>query len=64
MKKDDNVKKDKTREKNTLHKGVVTARKCGLCGHHEIAITTDEVEYVFIEPGMVVEIVGKKIKNK
>jgi hypothetical protein len=36
------MKKEKTQEKAILIKGIVTAKKCGLCGHHEIGISTDE----------------------
>jgi hypothetical protein len=39
--------------------GVVTARKCEHCGHHEIGITAAEGRYIALKPGMVVEIKGK-----
>ena len=38
-------------------KGVVTARKCDCCGHHEIGITTQIGEYVPLRPGMTVNII-------
>ena len=38
-------------EKDTIE-GVVTARKCECCGHHEIGVVTDEGEYVALKPGM------------
>ena len=37
-------------------KGVVTARKCDCCGHHEIGITTQTGEYISLKPGMNVQI--------
>lgn len=37
-------------------KGIVTARKCEHCGHHEIGITTESGEYVSLKPGMKIEI--------
>ncbi|QTA87398.1 hypothetical protein [Desulfonema magnum] len=39
-------------------KGVITARKCECCGHHEIGIITDTEEYIPLKPGMTVQIVG------
>ena len=32
--------------------GVVTARTCDCCGHHEIGIVTPEGEYLPLKPGM------------
>ena len=37
-------------------KGVITARKCDCCGHHEIGITTQSGEYISLKPGMKVQI--------
>jgi hypothetical protein len=37
-------------------KGKVTARKCDLCGHHEIGITSSAGEYVPLKPGMKIQI--------
>ncbi len=36
--------------------GIVTARKCECCGHHEIGVTTDSGEYVPFKPGMKVKL--------
>jgi len=36
--------------------GVVTARKCDCCGHHEIGITTETGEYISLKPGMKIQI--------
>jgi hypothetical protein len=36
--------------------GIVTARKCDCCGHHEIGITTTGGQYIPLKPGMAVEI--------
>ena len=32
--------------------GVVTARECQCCGHHEIGITTQDGKYMGLKPGM------------
>ena len=37
--------------------GVVSARKCDCCGHHEMGIVRESGEYVALKPGMVVEII-------
>ena len=42
-------------------KGVVTARKCDCCGHHEIGITTDFGEYISLKPGMKIQL---ELSNK
>ena len=38
-------------------KGLVTARKCECCGHHEIGITNQAGEYISLKPGMMVKII-------
>jgi len=38
-------------------KGIVNARKCKTCGHHEIGIVTDEGHYIPLKPGMKVKII-------
>lgn len=38
--------------------GVVTARKCDCCGHHEVGVTTQAGKYIPLKVGMVVNIVG------
>ena len=38
--------------------GVVTARKCDCCGHHEIGITTQTGEYIPLRPGMRLLLLG------
>ena len=37
--------------------GVVSARKCDCCGHHEMGIVRESGEYVALKPGMVVAII-------
>ena len=32
--------------------GIVTARPCDCCGHHEIGIVTHTGDYVALRPGM------------
>jgi hypothetical protein len=44
-------------------KGVVTARNCERCGHHEVGITTEEGQFVALRPGMVVEIVEARDRH-
>jgi hypothetical protein len=40
-------------------KGIVVAKKCETCNHHEIGIETDTGEYFQIEIGMKATINGK-----
>ena len=53
---------EKSREiKNSPKKavtGIVTARKCEHCDHHEIGVTTQTGKYVPLKQGMKVEIIG------
>ena len=42
-------------------KGVITARKCDCCGHHEIGIVTKSGEYISLKPGMKIQI---ELSNK
>jgi len=39
--------------------GIVTARKCECCGHHEIGFTTATGEYIPFKPGMKVKIIRR-----
>jgi len=32
--------------------GIITARKCPSCGHHEIGIVTKTGEFIAFKPGM------------
>ncbi len=52
-------KRDKATKKEALAKGVVTARKCKNCGHHEIGIITEDGHYLGLKPGMKVEVIGE-----
>lgn len=45
------TKKKSNLKKERLIKGVVTARKCGSCGHHEIGIITEKGDYLPLKPG-------------
>ena len=40
--------------------GVITARKCECCGHHEIGITTQKGKYILLKPGITVKIIEKE----
>jgi len=37
--------------------GIVTAKKCDCCGHHEIGITSRTGKYIPLKPGMKVKII-------
>ncbi|MBC2742061.1 MAG: hypothetical protein HGJ93_03180 [Desulfosarcina sp.] len=43
--------------------GVVTARPCGCCGHHEIGIVTAAGDYIPLKPGMQVRIIRQAGQN-
>jgi len=60
MKKDAIMDEKSSKVKNDPKeiKGVVTARKCDCCGHHEIGIITQSGKYVPLRPGMTVNIIG------
>jgi len=45
-----------TNQKDKIIAGIVTARKCDCCGHHEIGVTTTGGQYIPLKPGMAVEI--------
>jgi hypothetical protein len=36
--------------------GIVTARKCNACGHHEIGITAQDGTYLPLKPGMKIRV--------
>jgi hypothetical protein len=40
-------------------KGVITARQCESCGHHEMGIITEKGDYLPLRPGMMVEVIGE-----
>ena len=46
----------------SMIQGVVRARKCRHCGHHEIGIVTKSGEYMPLKPGMKIAVLedGKK----
>jgi len=47
--------------------GVVTARLCDCCGHHEIGVVSAEGEYFTLKPGLRVividESLGEEVKK-
>jgi hypothetical protein len=43
-----------------LMEGVVTARICECCGHHEIGMMTQDGKYVRLRPGMKITIIEQK----
>ncbi len=40
--------------------GIITARTCDCCGHHEIGMVTQNGEYIRLKPGMKIRIVVEK----
>jgi hypothetical protein len=40
-----------------LIQGIVTAKKCDCCGHHEMGIISRTGEYIPFKPGMKVKII-------
>ena len=54
---------EKSSEVKDNHKksiqGIVTARKCDCCGHHEMGITSQTGTYIAFKPGMLVKIIGE-----
>jgi hypothetical protein len=51
------TKKKTDLKKERSIKGVVTARKCRSCGHHEIGILSEEGHYVALKPGMRIKLI-------
>jgi len=43
-------------QQGEIIRGMVTARKCDCCGHHEVGVTTQKGEYIPLKPGMIIEI--------
>ncbi|MEJ2657704.1 MAG: hypothetical protein P8012_11000 [Desulfobacterales bacterium] len=43
--------------------GIVTARTCDCCGHHELGIMTQEGVYVRLKPGMKIMVIDKKLND-
>lgn len=50
---------DKDNHKESLE-GIVTARTCDCCGHHEIGMMTQDGKYVRLKPGMKISIIDQK----
>ncbi len=44
-------------------KGIVTARECDCCGHHEIGITTESGDYIQLKTGMVIKVINDHKHN-
>jgi len=45
-------------------KGVVIARKCKFCGHHEMGMITETGEYRMLKPGFKIVVVGEQKKGE
>jgi hypothetical protein len=52
------MKKKKFKDESI--KGIVTARKCDCCGHHELGITTEDGKYIPLKTGMKVKTMSDK----
>ena len=42
----------RTADRGDTIEGVVSARQCDCCGHHEIGIITPDGEFVALRPGL------------
>lgn len=51
---------DKNDDRRKSTEGIVTARTCDCCGHHEIGIMTQDGEYIRLRPGMKIIITEQK----
>ena len=47
-------------DREELMEGIITARTCDCCGHHEIGMTTQDGKYVRLKPGMKITIIEQK----
>ena len=56
----DGTKKKSNLSKERSIKGIITARICDCCGHHEIGIMTDKGEYLFLKSGIKVEVISEE----
>jgi hypothetical protein len=52
----ENSSEGKDKHKQSIQ-GIVTARKCNCCGHHEMGIITQTGTYIAFKPGMTVKII-------
>jgi hypothetical protein len=52
------AKKKSSPKKKKSITGVVRARHCEICGHHEIGIITKEGDYLPLKPGMRIEVIS------
>lgn len=55
----DSTRKESFTQKEPPVKGVVTARKCESCGHHEIGIIKEKGDYLPLKLGMKIEVIGE-----
>ena len=44
-------------------KGVVKAKECSSCGHHEVGIITEAGGFIALKPGMKIAVLRMKRKN-
>ena len=56
----DKTKYNSEEPKDESTEGIVTARECDCCGHHELGITTKDGKYIPLKPGMKVKIIRNK----
>lgn len=53
------IKRERTMGKRASVKGVVIARKCKQCGHHEMGIINGEGAYIPLKPGMKIRLLNE-----
>jgi hypothetical protein len=49
--------------KEKYPQGIVTARTCDCCGHHELGIVDSEGNYTALRPGMHVKVIENYTKT-
>jgi hypothetical protein len=49
---------------NSMIQGVVRARKCRHCGHHEVGIVTKPGEFLALKPGMRIMVFPDDVGNE
>ena len=47
-------------DRKGLIQGVVTARKCDCCAHHEIGVITNSGKYISLKPGMKIKVIEER----
>jgi len=48
-----------TKKERNILKGIISSRKCPLCGHHEVGLMTDGGDFYPLKPGVLVQTLEK-----